>query len=161
MNRGRKKFLQRAGLFLAAAFCLLQFFRPEKNLSSPTSFDLFAIHPAPPEVKQLLTVACYDCHSNHTRYPWYAEIQPLGWWLAQHVRDGKQELNFSEFGSLSAKRAKNKLEACIDELEAKNMPLPSYTIAHRDARLSEAQRQTLTAWLEEVLERVEANSAAP
>jgi hypothetical protein len=152
-----KKSLRFIGLAIVVVCIALQFFRPEKNLGPATSpLDLLAVHPAPPEIRQLLSTACYDCHSDRTRYPWYAEIQPLGWWLAQHVRDGKQELNFSRFGSLSAKRAKSKLEACIDDLETKTMPLPSYTFTHHDARLSDAQIKSLVAWLEDTIDQVDA-----
>lgn len=147
-----KKWSRRTGVALAVVFLALQFFRPGKNLGAASPRDLLATHAAPPEVKQLLAVACYDCHSNRTRYPWYAEIQPLGWWLAQHVRDGKQALNFSEFAALSAKRKTSKLEACMDVLEAKEMPLPSYTLTHHDARFTDAQIATLVTWLEETVE---------
>jgi hypothetical protein len=150
MKPGWKTVLRRAGLALLAVLAALQFFRPEKNLSTVTRpDDLLSLHPAPADVRALLAITCYDCHSNHTRYPWYAEVQPIGWWLAQHVRDGKRELNFSTFGRLSPKRQVSKLEACIDELESKTMPLPSYTFAHRDARLTDTQIATLVAWLEE------------
>jgi hypothetical protein len=157
MNARVKTFLPRVGLGLLAAVVAIQFFRPEKNLSASDSpGELLALHPAPAEVRALFLNACYDCHSNRTRYPWYAEIQPVGWWLAQHVRDGKQELNFSSFGQLSRKRQTSKLEACIDELEAKTMPLPSYTITHHDARLSEAQISALVDWLEETAAKIDA-----
>jgi hypothetical protein len=152
-----KKWSRRAGLALSVVFVALQFLRPEKNLgAAESSYDLLVQHPAPPEVKQLLAVACYDCHSNRTRYPWYAEVQPLGWWLAQHVDDAKHALNFSEFSRLTTKRAKSKLEACIDEIEDRKMPLPSYTLTHHDARLSDAQIKMLIAWLEETTERIDA-----
>ncbi|MBP8255914.1 MAG: heme-binding domain-containing protein, partial [Opitutaceae bacterium] len=77
----------------------IQFFRPTKNLS-PEAMppdDLRALQPIPEAVRTRLENGCYDCHSNNTRYPWYAEIQPFAWWLDMHVRDGKRELNFSGF----------------------------------------------------------------
>lgn len=133
----------------------IQFIRPTKNLSSaPTPNDLTAVHPAPPAVKQLLSAACYDCHSNNTRYPWYAEVQPLAWWLASHVSDGKAELNFSEFGTYPAKKAARKLEESIDEVAERKMPLPSYRLIHGDARLSDAQIKLLGDWLKETREHI-------
>lgn len=138
-------------LLLAAA----QFFRPAKNLSlQPSADDLTALHPTPPAVKELLQVACYDCHSNHTRYPWYAEVQPLGWWLANHVSEAKAELNFSEFGSYPTKRAARKLEGCIDEITDRKMPLPSYRWTHVDARLSDEQIKLLSDWFDETRELI-------
>lgn len=146
-----KKILFAFGLVLIA----IQFIRPAKNLSAtPSLHDLTVVQPTPPEVKQLLSVACYDCHSNNTRYPWYAEIQPLGWWLASHVRDGKAELNFSEFGTYPAKKAARKLELAIDEIDGRKMPLPSYRLSHGDARLSDAQIKLLSDWFDETHERI-------
>lgn len=133
----------------------VQFYRPAKNLAAaPAKTDLLTLHPAPPEVKQLLQVGCYDCHSDHTRYPWYAEIQPLGWWLAQHVRDGKRELNLSAFGELTRKRQASTLEEMVDVIERREMPLKSYTITHRDAVFTEAQIKQLNGWLEALRDKV-------
>lgn len=133
----------------------VQFYRPAKNLAAaPAKTDLLTLHPAPPEVKQLLQAGCYDCHSDHTRYPWYAEIQPVGWWLAQHVRDGKRELNLSAFGDLSPKRQAGKLEEMVDVIERREMPLKSYTITHRDAVFTDAQIKQLNGWLEALRDKI-------
>lgn len=154
--------LKKISLGLVLLFVAIQFVRPAKNLSAtPGPHDITALHPTPPAVKQLLAVACYDCHSNHTRYPWYAEVQPLGWWLAQHVRDGKHELNFSELGAYSKKTAARKLDACIDEVTDKAMPLPSYRLNHRDARLTEAQTKLLTDWFEDTRDRIADGTTSP
>jgi hypothetical protein len=147
------KIFRFAGLALFVAMVVIQFFRPEKNVSTvPSPDDLLARREASPEVRRLLAAACYDCHSDHTRYPWYSEIQPVAWWLADHVADGKRELNFSRFDQLSLRRQAARIGACIDNLETKEMPLPSYTWTHRDARLSAAEVKTLTAWFESVLD---------
>jgi hypothetical protein len=154
--------LKKILLVLGLLFLGIQFVRPTKNLSTtPNPNDLTARHPTPPEVKRLLSVACYDCHSNNTRYPWYAEIQPLGWWLASHVRDGKAELNFSEFGAYDRKKAARRLEMSIDEIDGKKMPLPSYLITHGDARLSDAQIKLLSDWFDETREIVLEETDAP
>lgn len=142
-------------LGLVLAFLAVQFVRPEKNLSpAPSRTDLIALHPPPAEVKRLLQVGCYDCHSDNTRYPWYAELQPLGWWLAQHVRDGKRELNLSSFGELSPKKQASKLEEMVDVISRREMPLESYTITHRDAVFTEAQVKELNGWLEGLRDKV-------
>jgi hypothetical protein len=133
----------------------LQLVRPEKNLSPVRpKTDLLLQHPAPPEVKRLLEVGCYDCHSDNTRYPFYAEIQPVGWWLAQHVRDGKRELNFSSFGDLSPKKQGSKLEEIMDVIQNRSMPLKSYTITHRDAIYTDAQVKQINDWLDGVRAKV-------
>jgi hypothetical protein len=147
--------LKKILLGLVVIVVALQFIRPEKNLAAGTpKTDLLALHPAPAEVKQMLQVGCYDCHSDHTRYPWYAEVQPLGWWLAWHVRDGKRELNLSSFGELTKKRQATKLEEMVDVIGRKEMPLKSYTITHRDAIFTDAQIKQLNTWLEDLRDKV-------
>lgn len=137
-------------LALAVILVVIQAIRPAKNLSAAEPFtgrnEITVLHPASAEVKQILAVACYDCHSNRTRYPWYAEVQPVGWWLARHVKDGRRHLNFSEFGAYPAKRQAKKLQEVVDELKDREMPLKSYTLTHADARLTGEQVAALSAW---------------
>ena len=148
----KKKFLAAAVLLLLG----LQFVRPEKNVSSALHEpdDITALHPTPPEVKAILARACYDCHSDTTRYPWYAEVQPVGWWLAQHVHDGKRHLNFSQFGKYDAKRATRKMNQLVDETREHEMPLASYRLMHRDAQLFDADLAALEAWAQGVREHL-------
>lgn len=144
----------KAKLLLAAGLVLvvIQVIRPAKNISAAEPFtgknEITALHPASAEVKRILVTACYDCHSNNTRYPWYADLQPVGWWLANHVKEGKRHLNFSEFGAYTAKRQAKKLEDICDELKDRGMPLKSYTLVHRDAQLTAAQIAAVSEWAE-------------
>ncbi len=155
-----KRIIKTVLLGLVAVLLVGQFIRPKKNHSAtPAAGDITLNHPTSPEVKQLLTVACYDCHSNNTRYPWYAEIQPAGWFLASHVEDGKRHLNFSEFGNYSRKRALSKLEEIKEVVEDHEMPLESYTLIHSDAQLSDDQIELLSDWAESVRQRILANPA--
>jgi len=135
---------------LALFFLVIQFFRPAKNLSAAQPFtganEITTLHSASPEVKQILATACYDCHSNQTRYPWYSEVQPVAWWLANHINDGKRHLNFSEFGTYTTKRKMKKLEEICDEVKDHGMPLKSYLLVHRDAKLTDAQIAALCQW---------------
>jgi hypothetical protein len=144
-------------LGLLALFVIAQFIRPAKNISTtPPDKDDFLVRLAPPaDVKQMFEIACYDCHSVNTRYPWYAEIQPSGWWLKQHIDDGKNEFNFSTFGGYSAKKQAAKLGALVDVITDRTMPLPSYTWIHRDAIFTDAQIKTLTTWLAAQQEKLE------
>ena len=142
-------------LGLALVFVALQFHRPEKNVQAATpKTDFLVLHPAPPEVKRMLEVGCYDCHSNQTRYPFYAEIMPLGWWLDQHVRDGKAELNLSTFGALPAKTQGTRVEEMIDVIADRSMPLKSYTLTHRDAIFTDEQIKLITDYLDAVREKI-------
>lgn len=104
------------------------------------------LHP-PVAVNRMLKEACRNCHSNKTIYPWYAAIQPFGWWLQYHIVAGKRELNLDEFGNYSPRRRLSKLTLMGEQLDAEKMPLPSYTWLHPAARLSAANRAMLIKWL--------------
>ena len=147
-----KKILAGLVLLLVA----LQFVRPAKNESAGIGpNDLTAKHPVPANVAALLQRACYDCHSNNTRYPGYAAVQPVGWWLAWHVKDGKRHLNFSEFATYTPKRAKTKAGEIVDEVEQLKMPLKSYTWMHPEARLTPAEIKLIVAWAEDLEAKIE------
>jgi hypothetical protein len=143
---------------LFAVFIIIQVFRPEKNQSAAeTPNDIFAHYKADANTKQLIQTACYDCHSNNTVYPWYAEIQPVAWWLADHVNEGKSELNFSEFATYTPKKGDHKLEEVVEMIKEREMPLKSYTLIHGDANLSDAQREELSKWAEQVRAQIQPN----
>ncbi len=132
---------------LLAVLVLMQFFRPTKNQSAAiTTTHIYSLYPASSAVQAILTKACNDCHSNNTHYPWYANIQPVAWWLNSHIKDGKQHLNFSEFGSYTIARQDHKLEECADEVAEGGMPLSSYTLIHTNAKLTAAEKQQLLSW---------------
>ncbi|WP_109695658.1 heme-binding domain-containing protein [Chitinophaga deserti] len=132
---------------LLILFVIIQFFRPQRNLSAAVSDnDISRKYPIPENVQTILQRSCNDCHSNNTQYPWYANVQPVAWWMDKHVRDGKRKLNFSEFLSYPLKRQDHKLEETTEQLEDHEMPLWSYLITHGDARLDEAQIRILTNW---------------
>lgn len=138
-----KKFL----LFLLLLLVVIQFVRPKKNdgeLNVPS--DISHIVTVPEDVKSILVAACYDCHSNQTKYPWYSQIMPFGWWLNHHVEEGKEHLNFSEFASYKIKRQDHKLEETLEEVEEHEMPLESYLWLHPEAKLSDTQVQRLVEW---------------
>ncbi|MFY8024396.1 MAG: heme-binding domain-containing protein [Sediminibacterium sp.] len=133
-------------LALLVVLLVLQAFRPEKNNSGNKENDISSLYPVPTNVEQILTKACNDCHSNNTVYPWYAEIQPVAWWLDDHVKDGKKHLNFNEFASYKLAKQYHKLEEVFDEVKGGEMPLESYTVVHGDAKLTEAERSVLMDW---------------
>jgi hypothetical protein len=101
-------------------------------------------------VQTILSKACNDCHSNNTVYPWYNTIQPVAWWLNNHIKNGKRHLNFSEFGAYRISRQYKKLNDCEEELKEGEMPLSSYTWIHKNAVLNTQEKQKLTDWCESV-----------
>lgn len=141
--------IKKIGLGLFVLLAAAQFVRPAKNLSTGLGpNDITRQHAVPAQVLGVLEKACYDCHSNHTRYPWYAEVQPVRWWLDSHIKDGKRHLNFSEFGTYAAKRAGKKLDEIVDEVELRHMPLRSYVWMHAEARLTPEEIKLLAGWAE-------------
>jgi hypothetical protein len=125
----------------------IQFIRPARNESGqPSPADISKIDSVPGYVQAILKTSCYDCHSNHTNYPWYSRIQPVGWWLASHIKDGKEELNFSEFGQYSIRRQRSKLFAITKSIEDGTMPLRSYTLVHSHSRLTAHEKALLINW---------------
>jgi hypothetical protein len=143
---------------LLAILITIQFIRPTKNINaapSATTNDISKIHAVPENVQSILKTSCYDCHSNNTYYPWYNNIQPVAWWLNHHVDEGKSELNFNEFATYSIRRQYRKMEEVIDEVKEDEMPLSSYTIIHKDAKLSQEQKLTLSNWADGIRKDME------
>ena len=103
---------------------------------------------APPEVTAILRRACFDCHSNETRWPWYAYVAPVSWWMVHDVDEGRAELNFSDWGSLEPKKRERKRKEIVDEIEEGHMPPKNYLRLHGDARVSAEEIETLRNWAE-------------
>lgn len=140
----RKKIVLGILLVLVA----IQFVRPARNESKQIQQgDFFRVYPAPQSVQMSVKTSCYDCHSNNTHYPWYANVQPVGWWLANHISEGKRELNLNEFSSYSHRRQLSKLKNMAGSVEDGSMPLSSYTLIHTNAKLTSEERKTLIDWL--------------
>lgn len=146
-------------LVLLAALVIIQFFRPDKNIATGEQPNTLAkAYSVPSEVKSLLEVACNDCHSNNTRYPWYNNIQPVAWWLNGHVKEGKEHLNFDEFLAYPPKRQDHKMEEVIEMVEKSEMPLRSYTWTHKDARLTTDQVKLILDWARQVRTEISAKT---
>jgi hypothetical protein len=139
--------LKKIALTLLVALILIQFISPKKNLATTrTPQHIENTYAVPANVQAILARACYDCHSDSTRYPWYNRVQPVAWWLANHVDEGKNELNFSQFGGYTKKRKDHKLEELTEMVKEGEMPLNSYTWMHGDAKLTAEERTALIAW---------------
>ncbi len=147
--------LKKILLFLLLAFIIIQFIRPAKNIAARGPQHIEAIYPMPDNVKSIMRVACYDCHSDSTRYPWYNNVQPITWWLNDHVSEGKDELNFSQFGTYTAKRKIKKLQKMIKEINEGEMPLDSYTWIHKDAKLTPEQKKAIEDWANTTIAQIQ------
>ncbi|MGE0450610.1 MAG: heme-binding domain-containing protein [Vicinamibacterales bacterium] len=133
--------LRPAPLITAAVlvFIALQAFNPSgSNPPSDPSLHLRALVPAGDPALAVLDRACRDCHSNETEWPGYSRIAPVSWFVARHVRDGRRELNLSEFGSYNDRKRRRKLEEVCEQVEKGDMPLASYLLLHPAARLQPA-----------------------
>ncbi len=140
--------LKKILIALLIVLVVIQFFRPEKNISNDQTYAIAKKYKVPKDVQRLLEVSCNDCHTNKTVYPWYANIQPVAWWLDDHVVDGKRHLNFSEFTNRPLFVQHHKLDEIVEMVEEGEMPLESYTNfgLHPEAKLTAEQRTTITAW---------------
>ena len=111
-------------IVLLVALVVIQFIRPEKNSGGYENVAHFENETKPsPEVAALLKQNCYDCHSDHTQYPWYAEIAPVSFWLDEHVEHGKGHFNVSAWESYSIKKKDHKIEELVEMIEEGEMPL--------------------------------------
>jgi hypothetical protein len=139
--------IKKTFLIIAIIFLAIQFIRPEKNTGEAYgNNDISHSLELSEDVKGILVASCYDCHSNFTEHMWYENIQPVGWWIANHIKEGKEELNFSEFHSYKNKRKAHKMEEIVEMVEEEEMPLSSYTLVHGGAKLSQEQKEKLILW---------------
>jgi hypothetical protein len=134
-------------LVLAFGFIISQFIRPDfSNPPVVQAETLFASTEVPADVQHVLTRSCNDCHSNETQYPWYSKVSPFNWWLANHIDEGRHELNFSAWNTYSGPKKAKKLEEVCEQVEHGEMPLPSYLWGHPGAALSESDVKLLCDW---------------
>ncbi|MEZ5358442.1 MAG: heme-binding domain-containing protein [Candidatus Zixiibacteriota bacterium] len=99
-----------------------------------------------PQVRQVLATSCYDCHSNETKWPWYSYVAPVSWLVAGDVEEGREHLNFSNWGLMSEDKQAHAREEILEEIEEGKMPLDIYLIMHADAALSDADKQVIRNW---------------
>jgi len=134
-------------LALLVLFIAIQFYRPARNNGDAAGpHDITHYVHVPDTVMAILKSSCYDCHSNHTEYPWYTNINPVGWWMRGHINDGKRGLNFSDLSSMDNQKIAKRLTGVARETAKGDMPLPSYTWIHTYAKLDAGQRQIIKEW---------------
>lgn len=145
------KTLKIIALILLVAFVGIQFIPTERNQSDLVpKTDFLLVNNTPENIGNLLQVSCYDCHSNNTNYLWYNKVQPIAWFLEDHIKEGKKELNFSEWDAYSNRRKNSKLRSIISQIRDDEMPLFSYTLLHRDAVFSETEKELVMEYMSKI-----------
>jgi hypothetical protein len=135
-------------LVLAAVLVAIQFIQIDKtNPPYNAEGDFMQMEQPPQNVAHILKGACYDCHSNETKYPWYTSVAPLSWWIKKHINEGRKHLNFSTWADLSEKKKQHKMKEAIEEVEKGEMPLGSYTLMHPEAKLNNSDKALVLDWL--------------
>jgi hypothetical protein len=143
-------------LTLFVIFLIIQFIRPTRNTGiADTPNDISHATVVSADVKTILETSCYDCHSDHTVYPWYTNIQPVGWWMQGHVDDGKRGLNFSQFNTYPISKKMRRYKQIASEVNDDGMPLDSYLWIHGYAKLSDAQKKVVSDWAMENRKQME------
>ena len=149
--------MKRILLILIIILVAIQFISSQKNIHpGQQPNDISTIYPVPEDVDSILIVACKDCHSNNTRYPWYNNFQPVAWFLNNHVVDGKGSFNLNEFTIYPIWRQYDKISEVRKQIDKGDMPLSSYTLIHTDSRLTDAQKNTVILWSEGIKKQMEA-----
>jgi DNA replicative helicase MCM subunit Mcm2 (Cdc46/Mcm family) len=144
-------------LVLLAALIVIQFIHPKKNKAEgPQPNYIGNVYAIPGDVKTILAKACNDCHSNNTTYPWYANFQPIHWWLEKHVKDGKKHINYDEYTNRPLRYQYHKMEETIEMVKEGEMPLNSYTWTHKDAKLTAEEKAKITGWAQSVMDTMKA-----
>lgn len=145
---------------LLVVLVALQFIRPTRNVSADTTKDISTLYPMSDSVKVVVKKACADCHSNKTVYPWYASVAPLSFWLDHHVNEGKGEINFNEFATYRIGKQNHKLKEVIEQIQENKMPLSSYTLIHKEAKLTDAEKEILIDWCQNIMDTIKAKYPA-
>jgi hypothetical protein len=142
-----RKVLKASLAFLAALFAGAQFVRPARvNPPAAAGHSIEESVQMSPEVTEVLNRSCMDCHSNRTVWPWYSNVAPVSWVLADHVNHGRRHLNFSEWAGYDRHEAQGKLKLICKLSKGGAMPLDSYALIHRNSRLTPADVKTLCDW---------------
>jgi len=127
-----------AAIVVAAVIQLV----PVKRTNPPVQFEVTA----PKDVKSVLERACYDCHSNRTRWPWYSHVAPMSWLVARDVRKGRKELNFSDWPNFDFEAQDHLMADIAKQVDRGTMPLAAYVVLHPEAQITPAERQRIVSW---------------
>jgi hypothetical protein len=147
-----KKIIKKILFIGLIIFLLMQLYQPARNISFEQNItaDFTKVYNVPKNVEVIFRTSCYDCHSNNTFYPWYSYIQPTRFFMESHINEGKENLNFNEWGNYSGRKQKNKLDRIAKQIKSNEMPLASYTLIHKNATLSATQKKEVLDWINKI-----------
>lgn len=129
---------------IIALIVVIQFIRIDQtNPVNNPHYDYFVVATVPANAQKVIRESCYDCHSNETVYPWYANVAPISWMLQNHIEEGREHLNFSEWGNYSEKDRMEMLEDSMYEIGKGNMPLRPYVMLHPESKLTSEEKKLL------------------
>lgn len=132
-------------------FAIAQVVRPAKtNPPVEPSMALESRVEVEPQVEKILDRSCADCHSNKTRWPWYSDVAPVSWFVIDHVNDGRNHLNFSEWGRYDAFEQRDLLRETCLMVKTGAMPLSSYTPMHAGSKLTPDEVGLICQWTNKV-----------
>lgn len=150
--------LKQGAVLLLVLFVGAQFVRPTTAVQPvDRSLGLAARAQMPSQLRGLLERSCRDCHSHDTAWPWYSKVAPMSWWIAGHVNGGRRHFNYSTWGNLEPAKASHALEEICEVVEKGEMPLTSYLIVRREARLSREEAEALCQWTQVERDRIAAS----
>ena len=150
--------LKKILLILLGVFVVIQFIQIDVSIPEdyvPAQVDFLAKYDTPDHIKTLIKDGCYDCHSYETEHAWYMSVAPISWFTKEHVKDGREHLNFSTWDNYSVEKKKHKIEECYEEVEESEMPLESYIMMHGEADFTPEQQEELITWFKDLEERID------
>ena len=151
-----KKIIKKILFIGLIIFLLMQLYQPARNESfeQDITANFTKVYNVPKNVEAIVRTSCYDCHSNNTNYPWYSNVQPVGFFMEHHIKEAKEDLNFDEWGKYSKRKQENKLDRIVKQIKSDEMPLALYTLIHKNARLTTVQKEEIMDWLSKIKDSI-------
>jgi len=151
-----KKIIKKILFIGLIIFLLMQLYQPARNESfeQDITANFTKVYKVPKNVEAILRTSCYDCHSNNTNYPWYSYIQPARFLMESHIKEGKENLNFNEWGKYSKRRQNSKLESISKQIQTDQMPLAFYTLLHKNTVLNTNQKELVINWIHKIQDSI-------
>ena len=138
-------------VLIVAVLVGIQFITIDKtNPPVDMKSDFIYITQPPNEIGTMIKTSCYDCHSHHTKYPWYSDVAPFSWLIKEHVNNGRNHLNFSIWPDYKEAKKSHKVSECIEVIKSGEMPMKGYVMFHDEAEISQDQKMALLTWFNDL-----------